>query len=81
VLVTDDAAQGMLDIHDRKPVVLNAEDAMLWLDPALSPEQAVELARRSALPSEAFEWHKVSSAMNRAGIEGPEIAMPLADLG
>ncbi|MCS0609627.1 SOS response-associated peptidase family protein [Massilia solisilvae] len=79
VLVTDDAAAGMLDIHDRKPVVLNAEDAKLWLDPALSPEQAIELARRTALPSEAFEWHKVSKEMNRAGAEGPQVVLPLGD--
>ncbi len=79
VLVTDDAAAGMLDIHDRKPVVLDAGDAALWLDPALSPEQALELARNTALPSEAFEWHKVSSVMNRAGEDGPQIALPLAE--
>jgi putative SOS response-associated peptidase YedK len=79
VLVTDDAAEGMLDIHDRKPVVLGAEDARLWLDPDLSPEQAVELARRAALPPDSFEWHKVSSAMNRAGTDGPQVALPLIE--
>jgi putative SOS response-associated peptidase YedK len=79
VLVTDDAAAGMLDIHDRKPVVLNADDAKLWLDPTLTPEQAIELARNAALPSEAFEWHKVSSVMNKAGAEGPQIALPLPE--
>jgi putative SOS response-associated peptidase YedK len=79
VLVTDDAAEGMLDIHDRKPVVLDAEDARLWLEPSLTPEQAIELARRTALPSSAFEWHKVSNAMNRAGTEGPQIALPLPE--
>jgi putative SOS response-associated peptidase YedK len=79
VLVTDDAQAGMLDIHDRKPVVLSAEDARLWLDPALSPEQALELARRSGLPPDAFAWHKVSNAMNRAGTEGPLVALPLEE--
>lgn len=79
VLVTDDAEGGMLDIHDRRPVVLEAQDAALWLDPALSPEQAVELARRTALPSDAFEWHKVSTLVNRAGKDGPQIALPLED--
>jgi putative SOS response-associated peptidase YedK len=79
VLVTDDAQAGMLDIHDRKPVVLGAEDARLWLDPALSPEQALELARRSGLPPDAFAWHKVSNAMNRAGTEGPLVALPLGE--
>jgi putative SOS response-associated peptidase YedK len=79
VLVTDDAAQGMLDIHDRKPVVLDAKDADIWLDPDLPPEQALQLARASALPSEAFEWHKVSPEMNRAGNDGPRVALPLED--
>jgi putative SOS response-associated peptidase YedK len=79
VLVTDDAAAGMLDIHDRKPVVLGAADAALWLDPAISPEQALELARATALPAEAFAWHKVGTAVNRAGNEGPQIALPLEE--
>ena len=77
VLVTDDASGGMLDIHDRRPVVLNAEDAALWLSPALSPQQALELARSTAVPPEAFEWHKVSTAVNRASADGPQITLPL----
>jgi putative SOS response-associated peptidase YedK len=79
VLVTDDAAQGMLDIHDRKPLVVDARDAELWLDPALSPEQALQLARAGALPSEAFDWFKVSPAVNRAENNGPELVLPLED--
>lgn len=79
VLITDDASGGMLDIHDRRPVVLDPADAALWLDPALSADEAVELARRAALPPDAFEWHKVSTRVNRAGADGPEIAMPVDD--
>jgi putative SOS response-associated peptidase YedK len=79
VLVTDDAAQGMLDIHDRKPVVLDAQDAALWLDPSLPPEQALQLARSAALPSTAFDWFKVSPAVNRAATEGPQVVLPLED--
>jgi putative SOS response-associated peptidase YedK len=59
--------------------VLDARDAELWLDPALPPEQALQLARASALPSEAFEWHKVSPEMNRAGTDGPQITLPIED--
>jgi putative SOS response-associated peptidase YedK len=79
VLITDDATGGMLDIHDRRPVVLEAHDAELWLDPSLTPDAALELARRSALPADAFEWHKVSTRVNRAGSGGPEIAQPVED--
>jgi len=79
VLVTDDAAEGMLDIHDRRPVVLDAEDAALWLDPAISPQQAMELARQRALKPEQFEWYKVSANVNRAGSDGPQVALPLEE--
>lgn len=77
VLVTDDASGGMLDIHDRRPVVLDARDAETWLDPALSSEEALEFARRAALPSDAFEWHAVSTLVNRAGMGGPEVVQPI----
>jgi putative SOS response-associated peptidase YedK len=79
VLVTAGADGGMLDIHDRRPVVLNAEDAALWMDPALSPEAAVELARRAAIPADDFEWYKVSKAVNRAGADRPENTQPVDD--
>jgi putative SOS response-associated peptidase YedK len=79
VIVTDDASGGMLDLHDRRPVVLEAADAQLWLDPDLPPEQALELVRRSAVPADRFEWYKVSTAVNRVGSNGPRIAAPIDD--
>ena len=79
VLVTDDACGGMLDIHDRRPVVLAKEDAALWLSPSLTPQQALELARHAAVPGDAFAWHKVSKKLNNAAATGPQIAAPIAD--
>jgi putative SOS response-associated peptidase YedK len=79
VLVTDDASGGMLDIHDRRPVVMSAEDAALWLSPTLTPQQALELARHAAVPAEDFEWHKVSKKVNNASADGPQIALPIDD--
>jgi putative SOS response-associated peptidase YedK len=32
-IITADAAGGMVDVHDRRPVVFSAEDAALWLNP------------------------------------------------
>jgi putative SOS response-associated peptidase YedK len=78
VLVTADAQGGMVDIHDRRPVVLSAADAALWLDPALSPEQAAELARQAALGPDNFEWFPVSTEVNRAGTEGVNLSEPIA---
>ena len=79
VLVTDDATEGMLDIHDRRPVVLDAADAALWLDPDISPEQALELARQAALPPQAFEWLKVTLDVNRANADSPKMALPMPE--
>jgi hypothetical protein len=31
------------------------------------------------VPADAFEWYKVSTAVNRAGADGPDIARPLDD--
>jgi putative SOS response-associated peptidase YedK len=73
-------AQVFVDIHDRRPVVLNAADAALWLDPALSPELAAELARQAALGSEEFEWYAVSPALNRAGVQGAQLTKEITML-
>ena len=79
VLITADSSGGMVDIHDRRPVCLNAADAATWLDPDLSMEQAEMLARSMALGPEEFEWFRVSPDLNRAGNEGDYLIVPLAD--
>ncbi|ANF89304.1 hypothetical protein A7J50_6001 (plasmid) [Pseudomonas antarctica] len=54
VIITVDSDQGMVDIHDRRPVVLNAEHAREWIDPYTQlfalrswPEIAVWMSRIS----------------------------------
>ena len=64
VIVTAQAGGGLIDIHDRRPIVFNAADANLWLDPDLSPERADMLARAMALGPEKFEWYRVSTNVN-----------------
>jgi putative SOS response-associated peptidase YedK len=48
-VITADAEGGMVDVHDRRPVVLSEADAALWLDLDLPAEQAEQLLRSSAL--------------------------------
>ncbi|SFU50686.1 Putative SOS response-associated peptidase YedK [Pseudoduganella namucuonensis] len=79
VLLTADASGGMVDIHDRRPVCLNAADAALWLDPGLPMEQAEMLARSMALGPEEFEWYRVSPELNNAGNDGEHLLLPLPD--
>ena len=63
VLVTADSLGGMVDIHDRRPVAVSRDDAWRWLDPALTPEQALHLARSCMLDVELFEWHAVDTPL------------------
>lgn len=45
VIITADSDQGMVDIHDRRPVVLSPEHAREWVDPETTPERAAEIAK------------------------------------
>jgi putative SOS response-associated peptidase YedK len=79
-IVTDDAEGGMIDVHDRRPVVFTASDAAAWMDPELSREQAAELARSVALGPDRFAWYQVSKAVGNSRNQGPELAAPIPDL-
>lgn len=48
-IVTADAEAGMLDVHDRRPVVLSPSDAALWLDPELTADEAEHILRTEPL--------------------------------
>ena len=59
VLVTADSMGGMVDIHDRRPVAVSADDARRWMDIELPPEQAAHLAQTHMLHADLFEWTPV----------------------
>ncbi|SFL59380.1 SOS response-associated peptidase family protein [Rugamonas rubra] len=75
VLLTAEAGAGLVDLHDRRPLVLAAADAAAWLDPALSGRQAARLAAVLALGAEHFAWHPVSADLQH------EVAPPPVQLG
>ena len=76
-VVTADAQAGMVDVHDRRPVVLSAADAALWLDPGLEEEHAELLLRSLALGPEMFQWHMVDRAVGNVKNQGSMLARPL----
>lgn len=76
-IVTADAEGGMVDVHDRRPVVLTAEDAAFWLDPALDAQQAEQFVRSVALGPEAFEWYMVDRAVGNVKNQGAELVLPV----
>ena len=47
VIVTRDCEGGMVDVHDRRPVVLRPDDAWRWMKPETSLEEAARIMKRT----------------------------------
>lgn len=77
VIVTDAAEAGMLDVHDRRPLVLSAQDARQWLEPSTTFEEALALATDFGAPADAFRWFPVSKGVNAVANNGPEFNEPI----
>src|SRR5690606_23152864 len=73
VVITANSDQGMVDIHDRKPVVLSPETAANWLDPELAADEADVIIARHGEPAGAFEWYPVGKAVGNVRYEGPDL--------
>jgi putative SOS response-associated peptidase YedK len=75
VIVTTEANDLMSPIHDRMPVVLGRDVWERWLDPATEAGDAQRLLVPA--PSDWFEVFPVSSRVNNARNDGPELLEPL----
>jgi len=75
-ILTVDANGPVARVHDRMPLLIAEEDLEEWLSP--EPLAAVDLGRliRPA-PSEALEAFRVSTRVNDARQEGPDLAEPI----
>ncbi|NWD48350.1 SOS response-associated peptidase family protein [Pseudomonas gingeri] len=77
VIITAASDEGMVDIHDRRPLVLAPEHAREWIDPELSPARAEDIAKNLCLPVEAFEWYPVDTAVGNVRNQGAELILPI----
>jgi putative SOS response-associated peptidase YedK len=75
-IVTDDSAGGMVDIHDRRPVILTREDAQEWIDPETTVERALDLLT-TGRPESAFVWYRVTTKMNNSRYELADAIEPI----
>lgn len=75
-LITTAANVDLEGIHDRMPVMVEPEDWDRWLDPRMTePEQLADLL--SPAPYPRLDRHPVSSRVNRADVDGPELIHPV----
>lgn len=63
VIVTAESDKGLVDIHDRRPLVIEPKSIMEWLDPETSSERASEIAKDESVPSDEFTWHPVAKTV------------------
>ena len=73
VIITAASDQGMVDIHDRRPLVLSPERAREWLAQDLASHRAEELAKECCRPSEDFEWYAVSKDVGSVKNQGAKL--------
>ena len=79
-IITDDAAGGMIDIHDRRPICLAPDDAEAWIDPELSVSEALELLS-TPRPESAFQWWQVTKKMGNSRFQLPHANDPIRQAG
>lgn len=70
VIITADSEGGMVDVHDRRPVVLSPELAREWLDPATPKERAEQMVLLQGEPAETFEWFQVDVGVGNVRNQG-----------
>ncbi|MEP6879643.1 MAG: SOS response-associated peptidase [Nitrosospira sp.] len=80
VIVTQDSIGGMVDIHDRRPVVLEPADAWRWMDQQTPVEEAAHIAQSRSLPTEEYVWWRVDRAVNtpNPNNNGKHLLVPIA---
>ncbi|WP_156566092.1 hypothetical protein [Metakosakonia massiliensis] len=65
-ILTSASNKGLPDVHERRPVVADADAALEWLHPGTSTGNEEHIIAGAALPETAFIWHPVA-----AGIGNP----------
>ncbi|WP_337249842.1 SOS response-associated peptidase family protein [Enterobacter cloacae complex sp. ECC445] len=77
LIVTSTADKGLVDIHDRRPLVLSPEAAREWMRQDVVGKEAEEIAADGTVPAETFIWHAVSHAVGNPKNQGRELIEPV----
>lgn len=73
LIVTAAAHQGLVDIHDRCPLVLVPEAAREWIRQDIGGKEAGEIAADGNVSADNFIWHPVSRKVGNVKNQGPEL--------
>ncbi|WP_435948165.1 SOS response-associated peptidase [Dryocola sp. BD586] len=79
VIVTAAADRGLVDIHDRRPLVLAPEAAREWMRQDTGGREAEDIAADGAVTADEFIWHPVTRAVGNVKNQGPELIEPVGE--
>jgi putative SOS response-associated peptidase YedK len=81
VIITAASDAGMLDIHDRRPLVLTPELAREWIDPQTPASRLAQIAHEGCRPVSDFRWHAVGRDVGNVRNDGARLIEPLEGPG
>lgn len=73
-IITTDANEVLLPVHDRMPVILKAEDYEQWLDQKETDKERLQKLL-APYPADEMESHPVSRAVNSPTVDAPELIL------
>lgn len=77
-IITTAANGPMSRLHDRMPVILDAEDASLWMDRDMTEAEPLEHLLRPA-EDDAIQLYAVAKSVNNTRHNGPSLIEPIED--
>ncbi len=80
LIVTATADQGLVDIHDRRPLVLVPEAAREWMRQNIGGKEAEEIVADGSVSANHFTWHPVSRAVGNVKNQGAELIVAVKGL-
>ncbi len=63
LIVTSAADKELVDIHDRRPLVLSPEAAREFIRQDIGGKEVGEIAADGAVPADKFIWHAVTRSV------------------
>jgi len=77
LIVTAAADKGLVDIHDRRPLVLSPDAAREWMKQDVGGKEAAEIAADCSVPADQFIWHAVTRAVGNVNNQGNQLIQPI----
>lgn len=73
LIVTAAADQGLVDIHDRRPLVMTPEAVREWMRQDIGGKEASDIAADGSVSADHFIWHPVSREVGNVRNQSSEL--------